>query len=106
MPVAASRWRALPPVDDVAVLLSDSVTVFERSSAAGAVLVTGSHGGVSALAYAVVVALFFHLFVVLYEKPTLRATFGAEYVAYYREVPRWLPRLTPVIRGGAPPTAR
>jgi hypothetical protein len=52
MPVASSRWRALPPLDDVAVLLSDSVTVFETASAAGAVLITGSHGGVSALAYA------------------------------------------------------
>jgi hypothetical protein len=33
------------------VLLSDSITVFE-SSAAGAILVTGSHGGLSAVAYA------------------------------------------------------
>ncbi len=37
-----------------------------------------------------VVALAFHLFVVLYEEPTLRATFGADYVAYCREVPRWI----------------
>ena len=52
------------------------------------------------LAYAVVVALAFHLFVVLYEEPTLRETFGADYVAYCREVPRWVPRLIPGIRGG------
>jgi len=32
----------------------------------------------SVLAYAVVVALAFHLFVVLYEEPTLRETFGAD----------------------------
>ena len=51
MPVASSRWRALAPIDHVVVLLSDSVTVFDPATAAGAVLVTGSHGGVSALAH-------------------------------------------------------
>lgn len=35
----------------------------------------------------------FHLFVVLYEEPTLRRKFGAEYEQYLREVPRWIPRL-------------
>ena len=57
----------------------------------------------SVLVYAAVVALVFHLFVVLYEEPTLRETFGAEYVAYCREVPRWIPRLTPAIRAGSTP---
>ncbi len=33
-----------------------------------------------------------HLFVVLYEEPHLRATFGAPYDAYCRSVRRWLPR--------------
>ena len=33
-----------------------------------------------------------HLFVVLYEEPTLRRTFGDEYEAYFRRVSRWLPR--------------
>ena len=33
------------------------------------------------------------LFVLLYEEPTLRRTFGDEYEQYCREVPRWLPRL-------------
>jgi protein-S-isoprenylcysteine O-methyltransferase Ste14 len=34
-----------------------------------------------------------HLFVVLYEEPHLRATFGAPYEAYCHSVRRWLPRL-------------
>jgi protein-S-isoprenylcysteine O-methyltransferase Ste14 len=34
-----------------------------------------------------------HLFVILYEEPHLRATFGAPYEAYCRSVRRWLPRL-------------
>jgi protein-S-isoprenylcysteine O-methyltransferase Ste14 len=33
-----------------------------------------------------------HLFVVLYEEPTLRRTFGDEYVAYCHRVKRWLPK--------------
>lgn len=34
-------------------------------------------------------------FVRLYEEPTLAGKFGAEYEEYRRNVPRWLPRLTP-----------
>ena len=33
-----------------------------------------------------------HLFVVLYEEPTLRRKFGASYEAYLQRVPRWVPR--------------
>ncbi len=44
------------------------------------------------LAYAAALALGFHLFVVLYEEPTLRRQFGADYEAYCRRVPRWVPR--------------
>src|SRR5262249_4856012 len=39
--------------------------------------------------------LLFHLFVLVYEEPTLRASFGSQYTAC-AEVPRWIPRLTPV----------
>jgi protein-S-isoprenylcysteine O-methyltransferase Ste14 len=38
-----------------------------------------------------VLALF--LFVVLYEEPTLRGMFGAEYEEYCRNVRRWVPRI-------------
>jgi protein-S-isoprenylcysteine O-methyltransferase Ste14 len=33
-----------------------------------------------------------HLFVVLYEEPTLRRTFGKDYESYCGQVRRWLPR--------------
>lgn len=36
-----------------------------------------------------------HLFVCLYEEPTLRKRYGQEYAEYKRNVPRWLPRVTP-----------
>jgi len=45
------------------------------------------------LVYAAAVAAGFHLFVLYYEEPTLRRTFGPEFDAYCRRVPRWLPRL-------------
>ncbi len=44
------------------------------------------------LRYAALFWLGFHLFVVLYEEPTLRKKFGAEYEEYCRQVPRWIPR--------------
>lgn len=36
-----------------------------------------------------------HLFVVFYEEPTLRRSFGAEYDVFRANVPRWIPRLRP-----------
>jgi protein-S-isoprenylcysteine O-methyltransferase Ste14 len=44
-------------------------------------------------AYAAGFLLVMHAFVRLYEEPTLRSTFGAEYERYCREVGRWWPRL-------------
>ena len=41
------------------------------------------------------VALGIHLFVRLYEEPTLRRKFGADYEEYCRNVRRWWPRLRP-----------
>jgi protein-S-isoprenylcysteine O-methyltransferase Ste14 len=51
-------------------------------------------GNTDLLIYAGIVWLLFHVFVLLYEEPTLRATFGAEYEAFCAEVPRWIPRLS------------
>ena len=35
-----------------------------------------------------------HIFVLLYEEPTLRTKFGAPYETYCRTVPRWIPRFS------------
>jgi protein-S-isoprenylcysteine O-methyltransferase Ste14 len=51
-------------------------------------------GNVAVLEYGGIVWLLFHLFVLIYEEPTLRSTFGAEYEAYCARVPRWIPRFT------------
>lgn len=51
------------------------------------------------LVYAVALVFIVNLFVHLYEEPTLRQTFGAQYESYCAAVPRWFPRLR---KPGAP----
>jgi len=51
-------------------------------------------GNASVLVYAAVVWAPFFGFVLLYEEPKLRKTYGAEYDAYSARVPRWIPRIT------------
>ena len=52
-------------------------------------------GNLTLLEYGGLVWLLFHLFVLVYEEPTLRASFGSEYKNFCAEVPRWIPRFTP-----------
>jgi len=52
-------------------------------------------GNVRVLEYGLCVWLGLHLFVLVYEEPTLRLTFGEEYLDFCANVPRWVPRLTP-----------
>jgi len=46
----------------------------------------------SLLLYLAAVAIAFHIFVVLYEEPTLRRKYGASYIEFCHKVPRWIPR--------------
>lgn len=50
------------------------------------------HASLAGIAVAAAVILGVHLFVVLYEEPTLRKKFGTKYEEYCRNVRRWLPR--------------
>ena len=52
-------------------------------------------GNLRLLEYGAVAWLVTHVFVMFYEEPTLRRSFGAEYEAYCAHVRRWLPRRTP-----------
>ena len=45
------------------------------------------------LLYAGIMLTIAHVFVVLYEEPTLRRQFGESYEEYRRTVPRWVPRV-------------
>ena len=53
------------------------------------------------LPYAGVLLVTFHLYVRLYEEPSLRRRFGGSYATYCLHVRRWWPRLTPW-RGSSP----
>jgi protein-S-isoprenylcysteine O-methyltransferase Ste14 len=44
------------------------------------------------LEYAALMLLIVHVFVILYEEPTLQRQFGESYAEYRRSVPRWIPR--------------
>jgi protein-S-isoprenylcysteine O-methyltransferase Ste14 len=57
-------------------------------------------GSTLLLLYAAAVWAAFHLFVLLYEEPTLRRRFPDDYERFFRGVPRWLPRLRPWRAGG------
>ena len=45
------------------------------------------------LLYTVFVFIGVHLFILLYEEPTLKKKFGAAYEDYLKRVPRWIPRI-------------
>jgi len=45
--------------------------------------------------YAIAISVLAHLAVVRIEEPELRSRFGAAYDEYCRDVPRWMPRLSP-----------
>jgi len=51
-------------------------------------------GNIHLLVYGASAWLVTNVFVLTYEEPTLRRTFGAEYGTFRANVPRWIPRLT------------
>lgn len=59
-------------------------------TAAGHPFWFGSYG---LAGYVLFLGLVFHFFVLVYEEPHLRKTFGAAYEQYCGSVPRWIPRL-------------
>jgi protein-S-isoprenylcysteine O-methyltransferase Ste14 len=61
-------------------------------------------GNLRVLAYGLFAFLITHVFVLSYEEPKLRETFGAEYETYCAHVPRWIPRIAPW-RNQTQPTA-
>jgi protein-S-isoprenylcysteine O-methyltransferase Ste14 len=52
-------------------------------------------GSVHVLEYGAGAWLVMHLFVLAYEEPNMRSTFGEEYREFCANVPRWIPRFTP-----------
>jgi protein-S-isoprenylcysteine O-methyltransferase Ste14 len=50
-------------------------------------------GSVLVLEYGIAVWVAFYLFVLIYEEPTLRKSYGPEYEEFCANVPRWIPHL-------------
>jgi protein-S-isoprenylcysteine O-methyltransferase Ste14 len=94
--VVAGRGT-LAPWDPPTRLVTDGLYGFVRNPMYAAVVTLVAGWGLAAgsrllLAYAVALAVAFHLRVVLYEEPRLREQFGAEWAAYRASVGRWVPR--------------
>lgn len=73
---------------------------------ANVAIVTGSgllFGSWRLLLWGAVVFVAFHVFVIAYEEPTLRRSFGATYEEYCRTAGRWLPRRRPRPGAGQAP---
>ena len=94
----ARRGRGtLAPVDPPRFVVRSGLYRVTRNPMYVGVLVTLAgeallFGSVPIMVWAVVVAVTVHLFVVLYEEPTLLRQFGEPYETYLATVPRWLPR--------------
>lgn len=97
----ALEGRGTPgPVEQTEVLVASGLYRFVRNPMYVCVVtvVLGQAlllGQASLLAYAGVLLVVFHLFVRLYEEPTLRRRFGTSYESYCLHVRRWWPRPTP-----------
>jgi protein-S-isoprenylcysteine O-methyltransferase Ste14 len=52
-------------------------------------------GSILVLEYGVAVFVGFSLFVLIYEEPVLRKSYGREYEEFCANVPRWIPHLRP-----------
>ena len=52
-------------------------------------------GSIRVLEYGITVWMGFYFFVLIYEEPTLRKSYGLEYEEFCANVPRWIPRLRP-----------
>jgi len=52
-------------------------------------------GSIRVLGYGIAVWVGFFLFVLIYEEPTLRKSYGRDYEEFCANVPRWIPRLRP-----------
>jgi protein-S-isoprenylcysteine O-methyltransferase Ste14 len=87
----------LAPIDPPRLVVCSGPYRWSRNPmyVANLVILTGEgilSGSWRILAWTAVMALAFHLFVVLYEEPSLARRFGPAYEEYRRTVRRWRPR--------------
>ena len=93
------RGRGSPACIVVRLRVLDAggdIRIFKGDGNGGGLALGGAalfYESASLLAYAAAFLLAAHFFVVVYEEPTLRRGFGAEYEAYCQRVRRWRPGL-------------
>jgi protein-S-isoprenylcysteine O-methyltransferase Ste14 len=90
----ATGRGTLAPIDPPKILVARGLYRFTRNPMYNGVLVALAgeawlFRSVALLQYAALMFLLFHLFVVLYEEPTLDSQFAESYRAYRQAVPRW-----------------
>jgi protein-S-isoprenylcysteine O-methyltransferase Ste14 len=97
--IYVGRWTLMPTVPTEHLVVSGMYRYVRNPmyvgiliALAGQVLLFRSR---DLAVFAVILWFGFHLFVSLYEEPTLSRRYDAEYLCFKRYVPRWLPRLTP-----------
>lgn len=94
----ASKGRGTPaPIDAPKSLVAQGPYRYVRNPMyVGALLIILGEsvwlGTTILLLYGAAVFTMFHLFIILYEEPTLRRKFGEPYGRYRARVPRWIPR--------------
>jgi len=92
------KGRGTPaPIDPPKELVATGPYRFVRNPmyVAGIIVLLGYVLWWPSLSILVTPVIFFlatHVFVTLYEEPTLRKNFGASYEEYLQSVPRWIPR--------------
>ena len=85
------------PIDPPHALIASGLYRYVRNPmyVAGLIALAGWILWSPSLSMIITALLFFtatHLFVILYEEPTLKRKFGAAYEEYLKSVPRWIPR--------------
>jgi protein-S-isoprenylcysteine O-methyltransferase Ste14 len=95
----AMRGRGTPvPTDPPKELVVTGFYRYVRNPIyVGVVLIFLGHflwfGYWALLLYTVLSFIGVHLFILLYEEPTLKKKFGGAYEEYLRQVPRWIPQI-------------
>jgi len=95
--VSAGRGTPVPLDPPRSLVMRGPYRVVRNPMAVGFLLIfvgeAIAFGSPEILAYAALLFLAIHLFIVLVEEPGLKRRFGAPYTAYLESVPRWCPRI-------------
>ena len=92
---AVQGQGTLSPLDPTRRLVTKGLYKFSRNPMYVGVMLILTGEALAALSsdlgyYAIIIFVFFNLFILLHEEPRLRRVFGEEYTAYCHQVRRWI----------------